>query len=715
MSAAAARHPPGPPGGPPPGLPRLRRDLDIEVVPERGGGFPSVIVTDPVRGSYFRLSWPESGVLLMWQQSDSIDALRSSLASTYGIETSPQEISAVVEFAVSSQLTVAETSEAWQRHAKLHAASKHGLFMSLIHGYLFFRVPLVHPEAALIALLPRLSFVYTRRFWWFILAVALVGLYLATRQWTALTAAVAEVLRLEGLLIYALAILGLKAIHELGHALTTVRYGCRVPSMGLAVMLGAPVLYTDTSDSWRLARRSERLAIVFAGVAAEFIVAVFAILVWAFLPDGLPRQICFALATSSVALSLAVNLNPFMRFDGYFALSDYLEIPNLQARSFKLALWNLRKLLFDLGHPPPEQLPPRMRRTLIVYACLTAIYRLFLFLGIAAVVYVMAGKAIGIPLALFEIGVFIAMPIGREIATWWSLRAEIIARRRALWTAGIVAGTTAFLFLPVSLTVEVPAVLVARSEEPIHLPFPAHLVDIAVVEGQVVEAGDVLFSAGSRDLEQQRAKAALEMRALEVQVSRLHAGEKEREGRVVTESKLARAREQLQAIDRQLGQLVVRAPFNGRVVDLAPEVTTGIWLNQKLQLARVVSIDGGRVKGLISDAEIPRVSNTARAVFIADDAAAARYPVTVTAIAPASDGRLAEPILADRHGGSVASGDDQGELHTRQGWFEVTFQSDAAPPQQVMRGVAVVDATSTSLAMLLWRRIGQVLVREHVF
>ncbi len=100
-----------------------------------------------------------------------------------------------------------------------------------------------------------------------------IGIYFASRQWSAVASAMSEVMRLEGLALYAVAILGLKAVHELGHALTTVRFGCRVPSMGVAVMLGAPVLYTDTSDSWRLSRRSQRLAIVFAGVAAEMVVA----------------------------------------------------------------------------------------------------------------------------------------------------------------------------------------------------------------------------------------------------------------------------------------------------------------------------------------------------------------------------------------------------------------------------------------------------------
>jgi putative peptide zinc metalloprotease protein len=281
----------------------------------------------------------------------------------------------------------------------------------------------------------------------------------------------------------------------LGHALTTVRYGCHVPSMGIAVMLGAPVLYTDTSDSWRLGRRNERLAIVFAGVAAELIIATAAILVWSFLTDGLARDLCFALATTSIALSITINLNPFMRFDGYFALSDYLGVPNLQSRAFALALWRMREFLFGLGHLPPESFPKPMQRRLIVYAVLTAIYRLGLYLGIVVIVYLVAGKAIGIILAAFELCVFIVHPVVAEIKVWWGLRAEILARRRSLWTIAACSAAVIALFVPWVAIVHAPAVLVAEEEQQIYLPFAAQLAAIKVSNEQLVQAGDILFTA----------------------------------------------------------------------------------------------------------------------------------------------------------------------------------------------------------------------------
>jgi putative peptide zinc metalloprotease protein len=696
-------------------LPLIRRDIELQVAPDRAGGFPSVVVTDPVRGSYFQLPWPESGILLHWQESSSIDDLKARLLSTYGLAVSDQDIETVAEFAFANQLTVSDARGGWQRYADIRAAGKHGILQTMIHGYLFFRVPLLHPEAALQKMLPRLAFVYSRTFWLIIAAIALTALYLSTRQWSAVVTAVHDAMQMEGLMLHAAAVLGLKGIHELGHALTTVRYGCRVPSMGLAVMLGAPVLYTDTSDSWRLSNRTHRLNIVFAGVAAEMIVATFAILLWVFLPDGTTRQICFALATTSVVLSLAVNLNPFMRFDGYFALSDYLEVPNLQNRAFALATWRMREALFNLGHQPPEVLTARLTRLLVMYSYITWFYRVGLYLGIAAVVYMMAGKALGIILGLFEICVFLAGPLARELTEWWKMRAEIVRPSRARWTGAALACGLAAFVLPWMSSVEAPSILVAGTEEAVHMPFAGRLQSIDVKDGQRVTAGQILFTADSSDLDRQFAKTTIERQLLELQNNRLHASDKELEGRLILRSKLAQSREKLVSIERQRQQLVIRAPLDGTVVDLDADVSAGVWLNQKQPLARIVSDTPPRVRGLVAETDVARLTAGAAAVFVGEDPTAPRRELTLVSIAPASDGRLIEAALADKHGGAVPAGEEHGEMRTRAGWFEVVFDVAGQRPEQLMRGTTRVEVAATSPLNLVWRQICRVLVREQGF
>ena len=197
----------------------------------------------------------------------------------------------------------------------------------------------------------------------------------------------------------------------MGHGLMTKRFGCRVPAMGVALLVMWPVLWTDTNDAWRLTDRRKRLAIDAAGMLAEITLAVVASLAWSVLPDGPVRTGAFLLSSSTWVLTVLVNVNPLMRFDGYFLLSDLIDVPNLQERGFAIGRWWLRERLFGLRAPVPEQFPLPKQRILTAYSLSALIYRFSLFLGIAIVVYHMAFKALGLFLFGVEIWWFIARPI----------------------------------------------------------------------------------------------------------------------------------------------------------------------------------------------------------------------------------------------------------------------------------------------------------------
>ena len=125
----------------------------------------------------------------------------------------------------------------------------------------------------------------------------------------------------------------MKILHELGHAYAARHFGARVPVIGLAFLVMFPILYTDTTDVWRIQEKRSRTLINGAGITVELCIAAISLLLWAFLPDGIFRSIAFFAATTSWAMSLFVNLNPWMRFDGYYLISDLLGVENLQKLS----------------------------------------------------------------------------------------------------------------------------------------------------------------------------------------------------------------------------------------------------------------------------------------------------------------------------------------------------------------------------------------------
>src|SRR5690606_8963405 len=253
----------------------------------------------------------------------------------------------------------------------------------LLHNYLFVRIPLVRPQRFLGWLAPRVGFLYTRGCRLAVLLATLLGLLLAARQWDVFIHTFGDMMSPAGIAGFGVALLVAKSLHELGHAVTATRLGVRVAHMGVAFLVLWPMLYTDTGESWKLADRRDRFRIAAAGMAVEFALAGLATLAWGLVDDGALRSALFFLATTSWVLTLAINASPFMRFDGYFLLSDALDLPNLHARSFALARAVLRRRILGLQEPDPEAFEPGLRRFLIGFAFTTWIYRLVVFIGIA--------------------------------------------------------------------------------------------------------------------------------------------------------------------------------------------------------------------------------------------------------------------------------------------------------------------------------------------
>ena len=202
---------------------------------------------------------------------------------------------------------------------------------------LFFRVPLVNPEPLLDWIVARTDWIYTSKMFWMMLVLAVIDIHLLFQHWSELVAHFDYSFSWDGLLLVGAAGIFSKLFHELGHAITARRYGVRVPAIGVAFVVMYPMLYTDTSDSWRLANKHHRLAIAAAGMICEFSLALCATFLWAITPDGVLRSVLFSLAFVGWLIALGLNASPFFRFDGYYILSDAVDMQNLHERGGALA------------------------------------------------------------------------------------------------------------------------------------------------------------------------------------------------------------------------------------------------------------------------------------------------------------------------------------------------------------------------------------------
>jgi putative peptide zinc metalloprotease protein len=701
-----------------PVLPGLREELRLEPGAPLVSGAPSWILFDPVRHMFFQLGKIEFRIFSRWA-AGSFEGISEDLqAEGLAADDVDAAIGRVVEFSLANRLTVTPMGDTVATFKQERDARRQEWWKWLVDHYLFFRIPLVRPAAFLERTVSRVAPLWSVTSLWIFAALALTGLFLVSRQWDAFMASFMYFFSWQGLIAYGFGLSAVKVIHELGHAYTATRYGCRVPSMGVSFLVMFPVLYTDTTGAWRLTSRKKRLAIDCAGVTAELMVASLSTLIWVFLPEGSVRSIFFVLATSSWIMSLAVNLNPFMRFDGYYVLSDLLDVPNLQSRAFALGRWRLRELLFNLGEDAPEDMPRTMERGLVVYAWMTWVYRLILFLGIALLVYTMFFKLLGIILFVVEIAVFIARPIWSEFKAWGERRHAIMGGARGkFWAVGLIA-LVVLAFLPVDRHVSAPAVLSPIVAAPIVSGDPALVEKVLVKNGQEVKAGDVLFELAAPELDASRRQNSARMAQIEAQLARGAADEKDLADRDVLERQLASERAIEAGVERRRARLILRAPVNGRVIDLETAVHPGRWVNGSEALARIITPGRYDVQAYVSEDDVWRVGPEAQGDFVPDDTMQPSRPARIVERAAAALQFMDQPLLASTHGGAIAVNEDEDKrLRPRAALYRMRFVAkvDHAPLSgitQPQTGQIVIRARATSFFDGVMRAFARIMRRE---
>ena len=678
-------------------LPPLREELALLPGPVLADGQPSHTLHDPVRNQFFQIDWPTFEVLSRWSLGDAA-AIAAAVSRDTPLQLEAADIDEVRIFLRDNQLLRPQPGAAADFAARLRQR-RGDLWQWLLHNYLFFRIPLVKPDAWLGRWAPRLDFFYSRQFLTLTLIALGWGLVEIYRQWDRFTATLVDTLSWQGLASYGVTLAAIKTLHELGHAFTAKRLGCRVPTIGVAFLVMWPVAYTDTNDVWKLTARRQRLAVVGAGMLTELAVAAWATLAWAVLPEGTPKALAFLLATTTWIATIAVNASPFMRFDGYFLLSDWLEMPNLHARAFALARWDLRERLFALGLAPPENFPRSRRTGLILFAYATWIYRLSVFLGIAALVYAFFIKAVGILLFAVEIGWFVLLPFWRELQAWRKLWPLIRRGARTRRSAAMVLLLLALPLLPWPTRIAVSGLLRPVEQFVVYAPQRAQVNAVAVAEGQHVAAGAVLFQLSSPDLTGRMRGARARQDSLRWQTAAAPFDNEQRARWLVAQEQLNAAAAEVAAADADAARYQPVAPFAGVVRDLLPDLRPGLWLGKQEVLARLVADGDPLVVAYLDEEEIRLIAVGDSARFYADTPEGPSLRLEVASIDRDASRTLPEPELATLFGGHIVAREKNGQFYPERPVYRVTLNAvsgDGSTAQHTWRGTTVIFGAWTA-------------------
>ena len=598
-------------------VPYLRQDLEIFRGNSREDGLPAWLLYDAIRNKYFSLGLTAFKLIKNWKGGEDIKNFEKKINSS-GIDTSEEEIKSFISFLHQNNLIIQPTGQNIAYLMQQKNSMKKSWLMHAIHNYLFFKIPLFKPDDWLSKTLKYVKHFASKKFRNLVYFFGFIGLFLVVQQLETFKSTFLYFFSFQGLMLYFLTLVFVKCLHELGHAYIAKYYGCRVSAIGIAFLVFFPFLYTDTTDAWRLRNHKERLLINFGGILTELHLALIATFIWAVLPDGGFKSAAFFLATTSWISSLTINVSPFMRFDGYYVFSDWLRAENLQPRSFALARWKIRESLFGLNHPPPEEINPSRRWTFIVYAWATWVYRFFLFLGIALLVYHFAFKILGIILFVIEIHWFILLPIIREIKNWYKLKTEIRFNKQTKRTLIIILSLLMILFLPWKSSLKIPAVYVSEKYSKVFAPYPSKIKNILVNKDDVVEKGQELIELYSPDLDREIFSIRRKIQLTKTKINRLSKSAGNMDQFLTLQQSLIALQSELTGLSRVKNKLILKAPIKGKIKDFY-NLSEGMWVSNFDQLLGIVHYGTGKVKGFIKEEQIERFLKKNPAVFIPND------------------------------------------------------------------------------------------------
>ena len=698
-------------------IPYLRQDLEIFRGNSREDGSPAWLLYDAVRNKYFTLGLTAFRLIKNWRGGEDIQNFEKKI-NTQGIETTGDEIKSFVGFLQQNNLIIQPQGQGVPYLMQQKNSLKKSWLMNLIHSYLFFKIPLFTPDEWLGRTYNKVKFLGSKKIRNIIYILGFIGLFLVIQQFENFSKTFLYFFSIKGLMLYFITLVFVKCLHELGHAYIAKHHGCRVSAIGIAFLVFFPFLYTDTTDAWRLRNHKERLLINFAGIFTELHLALIATFVWGILPEGGLKSAAFFIATTSWISSIAINVSPFMRFDGYYVFSDWLKAENLQPRSFALAKWKTRETLFGFNHKPPEEINPSRRWTFIIYAWSTWVYRLFLFIGIALLVYYFAFKVLGIILFAIEIYWFIMLPIIKEIKQWWLMRSEMRINKQTFRTTAILIITLMILFLPWKSSMKIPAVYISEKYSKIYSPYSAKIKSVLITKDQEVEVGQNLIELYSPELDKDINSIRRKILLTKTKINRMSGTSGNMDEYLTYNQRLIALQSELSGLTKTKEKLVIKAPNKGKVKDLV-SLSNEMWVSNLDQLLGIVHYGTGNVKAFIREEHIDRFQENTPAVFIPNDGDHKKIHLISSKLDLSSVNNLPYIALSSIHSGPIAirnftSGEYQYRPETAHYVADFKLVNKSSIKFE-LPGYVHVEGNRYSPFVKFFRNVFSVLIRESGF
>ncbi len=486
-----------------------------------------------------------------------------------------------------------------------HKAFMKRRLQNRLMNILFPRIPLWDPDQFICRWMPVVRPLLSK--FGAILWLIVVGAAMATvlPKWEALKHGAENAIAPSNWLWLWFTFVFIKLIHELGHAFGCRRFGGEVHELGIMFLVMIPTPYVDASTAWAFPSRWARMFVGAAGMIVELFFASLCAFIWVNTSSTtLLNQLSYnAMLIASVS-TIVFNANPLLRYDGYYILSDFLEIPNLRQKAMDYTFGLIKRHVFNVKAQQP--LPPIGQRFwLFFYSIASGIYRIFV--GIAIIVLVaFRVPVLGILMSVGGIATWLLVPVFKT-AKYLMIEPELHRKRTraTIFTAAVAAAAVVLIgFIPFWFNVRADGMVEPENREVLTTTVAGFVDKIAANDGDTVEKDQVILAMRDPQLDADLARAKAELRGLKLERQQAHV-EDQNQKEVVEYKIIAKAKE-LANLQRKHDELTIRSPFHGRLISPRLDELNGRYIPRGEQIATVATVDKLVVRASITqdDAEV---------------------------------------------------------------------------------------------------------------
>ncbi|MGB8168847.1 MAG: biotin/lipoyl-binding protein, partial [Chthoniobacteraceae bacterium] len=625
MPAVAAHpepiSPPPPPQQEQVVMPPLRKDL--VVTQQRYEGRTYYVVKDPISLQYFRMTDEDYFLATLFDGRRTFGQVREEYQRRFPhvrLEYTPDEVNErVLRFANDLAMLQFLSVQGVRLKARYDAAKKQkkkkGGLYALANQVFFFRFSLFDPDKIFGAMARPFWWIWTKQAMWISIAIIALATVVFFQHAEGLDQALANIFHWENIALMWVTTILIKSVHELGHGLTCKHFGGEVHEVGFMSLVFTPYFFVNVTDSWVMPNRKHRMLVSAAGIYVELIFAAFAVFLWAVVQPGWFKDFLFNIILIASVSTILFNANPLMRFDGYYIMTDLIEVPNLQGKSRALIQHQINKLLFGSSNKEGvlSRLPlPKKRFWLFyTYAILSwlygywVIYKLIIFMkphleplgleGLSDWFAWLAGIGwVGVPLVHFVQQLHLTREDLKPGGRW----------RRAGLVFGLpLAAFFTFCFVPVELKIKRVCAIEIAEPEQVRPEVPGFIEAIMVKEGDRVTTGQLLARLENRELRQKLVLTEQRLRSSEGQLQRALGLDKPAEQQQLENLRKRYAADFAEA-QRDIRMLEVRAAHDGLILTRDLHLKLGHLLRSGELFCELTPLDPMRIKIPLNEKQV---------------------------------------------------------------------------------------------------------------